>query len=89
MKKGVISLYKGRRTCKPQWAASQSPPLNLGVQYSLLDVGDGAVNVGPPASEFPSYVCEPPPHTSNYKELDPTRETENIMIIPQILEITV
>lgn len=37
--KSIISLNKGKRTCKQKWADYRSPLFKLGVQYSLLNVG--------------------------------------------------
>lgn len=61
--KSIISLGKRKRTCKPKWAAYRSPFLKMGVQYSLLDIVDAAMNFNLPASEYPSYVCESPSTT--------------------------
>lgn len=39
------------------------------------------MNFGLPASEYPSYICEPPLTLSYNKKLGPTGETENITTV--------
>lgn len=50
-----------------------SPILKMGAQYSLLDVVDATVSF--------VFVDATPPSPSNYKELIPTRESENFMTL--------
>lgn len=60
MIKSIISLNKGKRTCKQKWADYRSPLLKLGVQYSLLNVSRLLQQILSSQNLNTLHVCESP-----------------------------